>query len=176
MTERRFTFLITEYEKLKDEQHKRVEFRDQMIYITLGAIGAVFSYALQKPEAEIALLVLPFVCLIMGWTYLTNDYKISQMGAYIRKKLIPEILKDPNLTEDTQINWEIFNRTHNRRKRHKLLQLVVDITIFGISGVVSVMTFIVLHSELNFYHLILISLEFLALFYLIFLYISYTEF
>ncbi len=55
-----FTFLIKEYEKLKDEQHKRIEFRDNMIYLTLAVIGTVFSFALQKPDLNIALLVLTF--------------------------------------------------------------------------------------------------------------------
>jgi hypothetical protein len=42
-----FTFLIKEYEKLKDEQHKRIEFRDHMIYLTLATIGKVFSFAFE---------------------------------------------------------------------------------------------------------------------------------
>ena len=72
-------FLIKEYEKLKDEQLKRIEFRDHMIYLTLGVVGAIFSFCLEKPEYNIAFLVLPFICTILGWTYFANDRKVSEI-------------------------------------------------------------------------------------------------
>lgn len=86
-----FTFLIMEYEKLKDEQHKHLEFRDHMIYLTLAAIGTVFSFALEKPDLNIALLVLPFLCIVLGWTYLAIDGKISAIGNYIRTCIVPKL-------------------------------------------------------------------------------------
>jgi hypothetical protein len=48
-------FLVTEYWKLKDEQHSRIEYRDHMTYLTLGAIGAVFSFAIEKPDYAVSL-------------------------------------------------------------------------------------------------------------------------
>ena len=75
---------LLEYEKLKEEQLKRIEFRDQMIYITLGIFGSILSFALSNKTNLYALLVIPWVCLILGWTYIVNDEKISAIGKYIR--------------------------------------------------------------------------------------------
>lgn len=51
-----------------------------MIYLTLAAIGTVFSFLLKKPDFNIALLVLLFLYIVLGWTRLTNDEKISATG------------------------------------------------------------------------------------------------
>ena len=63
---------LLEYEKLKEEQLKRIEFRDQMIYITLGIFGSILSFALSNKTNLYPLLVIPWVCLILGWTYVVN--------------------------------------------------------------------------------------------------------
>ena len=82
---------LLEYEKLKEEQLKRIEFRDQMIYITLGIFGSILSFALSNKTNLYALLVIPWVCLILGWTYIVNDEKISAIGKYIRLTLTEKV-------------------------------------------------------------------------------------
>ena len=82
---------LLEYEKLKEEQLKRIEFRDQMIYITLGIFGGILSFALSNKTNLYALLVIPWVCLILGWTYIVNDEKISAIGKYIRLTLTEKV-------------------------------------------------------------------------------------
>jgi hypothetical protein len=37
--------LIQEYIKIKDEQTKRIGFRDNILYVTLGLIGLVVSFS-----------------------------------------------------------------------------------------------------------------------------------
>jgi hypothetical protein len=39
--------LIQEYIKIKDEQTKRIGFRDNILYVTLGLIGLVVSFSLK---------------------------------------------------------------------------------------------------------------------------------
>lgn len=170
------TFFITEYEKLKDEQHKRIEFRDQMIYLTLAAVGGVFSFALEKPDLNFALLVLPFLCSVLGWTYLNNDEKISSIGNYIRTILISKIKSldssENNLLSD---NWEEFVRKDSLRKQRKLFQLFVDLSIFCISSIISIISFFVLHPNLNWYHFLVAISEFLLILFLATQFIKYAD-
>src|SRR4051794_25819998 len=78
--------LMKEYERLKDEQARRIGFRDGQIFVTLGAIGGLASYATVHKDDRVFLLI-PWVCVIMGWNYLVNDEKISAIGRYIRRDL-----------------------------------------------------------------------------------------
>lgn len=169
-------FLIKEYEKLKDEQHKRIEFRDHMIYLTLAAIGGVFSFALEKPDLNVALLVLPFLCVVLGWTYLGNDEKISAIGKYIRTVLITKIKSsdsaDSNLLSD---NWEEFLRKDRLRRQRKVFQLFVDLSIFCVSGVVSIISFFVLHSSCHWYFVLTAICELLFILFLTFQFVKYSD-
>lgn len=79
------TVHLQEYEKLKDEQTARIGFRDNLIYVALGVFGGLASFALTDASHMYALLIVPWVCAVLGWTYLVNDEKISAIGAYIRK-------------------------------------------------------------------------------------------
>jgi len=170
------SFLIKEYEKLKDEQHKRIEFRDHMIYLTLAAIGGVFSFSLEKPDLNIALLVLPFLCIVLGWTYLRNDEKISAIGKYIRTVFISKIKSsdgaDSNLLDD---NWEEFLRKDKLRKQRKVFQLFVDLSIFCISGIVSLISFFVLHDSYNWYYILTAICESLFILFLAIQFIKYAD-
>ncbi len=74
---------LQEYSALKEEQKSRIGFRDNLLYVNLAAVGAIFSFALNKPDNKYALLVLPLVSVILGWTYLVNDQKNSAIGQYI---------------------------------------------------------------------------------------------
>src|SRR5215217_3250792 len=75
---------LIEYQKLKDEQIARIGFRDNLIYATLVAIGAILSFAITNPANYQALLILPLATFVLGWIYLSNDRKISDIGRYIR--------------------------------------------------------------------------------------------
>ena len=59
MENKKEDFLISTFEVLKDEQLKRIEFIDRMIYLTLVAIGGIFSFAIENSNYNLALLVLP---------------------------------------------------------------------------------------------------------------------
>lgn len=82
---------LREYEKLKDEQIGRIGFRDNLLYVTVAAYGTVLALALGDQRNPYGLLVLPWVSLILGWTYLINDQKITAIGRYIRYTLVENV-------------------------------------------------------------------------------------
>jgi hypothetical protein len=127
---------LMEYDKLKSEQTQRIGFRDNLLYVTLGVFGAVFSYAVSSPSNYYALLVIPWVCLILGWTYLVNDEKISAIGRYIRLTLVEKVKENTSYFDFESIfGWEIAHRSDNRRYRRKIEQLIVDEITFVLSGI-----------------------------------------
>jgi hypothetical protein len=136
---------LKEYEKLKSEQIQRIGFRDNLLYVTLGLFGAIVPFALSSATNYPALLIIPWVCLIMGWTYLVNDEKISAIGQYIRHTLVDK-LKEKTGYDDlgSLLGWEIAHRDDNRRKRRKIEQLIVDQITFTVSGVAAVLIFCLL--------------------------------
>jgi hypothetical protein len=91
--------LIQEYIKIRDEQTRRIGFRDNILYVTLGLIGLVVSFSLKDTAYYYGFFLIPWVTLILGWTYVVNDEKISSIGRYFRKNLA------------TQISSELAGRT-----------------------------------------------------------------
>jgi hypothetical protein len=127
---------LQEYEKLKDEQTQRIGFRDNLLYVTLGVFGTVVTFAVSNKANYYALLVIPWVCLILGWTYLVNDEKITALGRYIRLTLVEKIKQHTGNTDTESIfGWEIAHRNDQRRKRRKIEQLIIDEITFVFSGI-----------------------------------------
>lgn len=82
--------LLAEYQSVKDEQKARIGFRDNLLYVTLAVAAAIVAAAAQTKQASM-LLALPPVCIVLGWTYLVNDEKISAIGRYVRDELGPRL-------------------------------------------------------------------------------------
>ncbi len=69
--ERLLQLYLSEYNALKGEQSSRIGFRDNLLYVTLTLYGGIFSYAVTDIQQNYyAFLVLPWVCFVLGWTYL----------------------------------------------------------------------------------------------------------
>jgi len=136
---------LCECQKLKDEQIARIAFRDNLIYVTLGVFGAVVSFALTDVTHYPALLVLPFVSLVLGWTYIVNDQKISSIGRYIRHDL-SDLLHTLVGTRDTAplFGWEVAHRDDQNRKARKRRQFVVDELTFVGSGAIGLVAYLTL--------------------------------
>jgi len=131
-----------EYDKLKSEQAQRIGFRDNLLYVTLGVFGGVVSFAVSNPSNYYALLVIPWVCLILGWTYVVNDEKISAIGRYIRYKLVNRVKEHTGYGDiETLFGWEIAHRSDKHRKRRKIQQLIVDEITFVFSGIIALSAF-----------------------------------
>jgi hypothetical protein len=136
---------LAEYDKLKTEQGQRIGFRDNLLYVTLGLFGVIIPTAISNPTNYYALLVIPWICLILGWTYLINDEKISAIGRYIRLTLVEKIKEKTGHTDiESLFGWEIAHRSDTRRSRRKIEQLVIDELTFVISGIIALVTFFLL--------------------------------
>jgi hypothetical protein len=131
-----------EYDKLKSEQAQRIGFRDNLLYVTLGLFGTVVSFAISNPANYYTLLVVPWVCLILGWTYVVNDEKISAIGRYIRYKLVDKVKEHTGYEDlETLFGWEFIHRNDPHRLRRKIQQLIVDEITFVASGIVALGAF-----------------------------------
>jgi hypothetical protein len=133
---------LAEYDKLKMEQAQRIGFRDNLLYVTLGLFGTVISFGLSNAANYYALLVIPWVCVILGWTYVINDEKISAIGRYIRYKLVDKVKEHTGYQDlETLFGWEIAHRDDKHRKRRKIEQLIVDEIAFVASGLIALGAF-----------------------------------
>jgi hypothetical protein len=119
--------LLAEYQSVKDEQKARIGFRDNLLYVTLAVVAAVVAAAAQAEQASM-LLALPPVCVVLGWTYLVNDEKISAIGAYVRGELAPRLAGLAGT--DGTFGWETYHREDTRRVPRKVTQCVVDLLAF----------------------------------------------
>ncbi|WP_417384158.1 hypothetical protein [Gimesia sp.] len=142
-----FESLSREYQALKSEQSARIGFRDNLLYVTLGSLGALLGYSffsLEQLEVNadraLALLAGPWITIILGWTYCINDRVITQIARYVELNLKQKMQQIEGLDRCAPFEWEILHRTDENRFARKLMQLIIDLFAFPIAGV----TFIVL--------------------------------
>jgi hypothetical protein len=136
--------LLVEYERLKDEQKTRIGFRDNLVYATLASMAAVIAATLSPRGGSGLLLLLPPVCLVLGWTYLVNDEKVSAIGRYLRHTLVPRLAAAAGLTGeavDAVLAWETTHRSDAGRRLRKLSQLGVDLGIFCLPALSALVVF-----------------------------------
>ena len=122
--------LLEEYKALKSEQLERIKHRDNIIFIMLGAMGTLFSFSIIH-QAYYVVAILPILSLSLCWIYLANDSRISEIGTYIEEDLASQIQK--HLKTDEEIfYWEKKHREYKGRKTRKMIQYVVDLLIFAV--------------------------------------------
>ncbi|MFI6273137.1 hypothetical protein [Micromonospora zamorensis] len=132
--------LLSEYEQLKHEQRTRIGFRDNLIYATLGSMAAVVAAALSVKDHANLLLLLPVASVVLGWTYLINDEKISAIGRYVRTDLGPRLVALTSGGEPA-FGWETAHRSDARRISRKYLQLAVDLGTFVAPPIAALIVF-----------------------------------
>ncbi len=144
--DRALTALMGEYAALKAEQLKRIATRDNIIYLTIGAIGLVVSVSIKEPLEPFALLVPPWICLLLGWLHIINDQKVVDIGIYLKQDMAPiaEQLVGKN---GKALGWETFRSEQPRRKGWRPIQLVVKALAFFAPGAVSLSIFFVKYRE-----------------------------
>ncbi|MFJ6663569.1 hypothetical protein [Streptomyces sp. NPDC091383] len=120
--------LLAEYDRIKEEQKARIGFRDNLLYVTLASVTGVIAISLQGKNVNL-LLTLPLVCIVLGWTYLVNDEKISAIGRYIRGELGPR-LTALSAADSPIFGWEVYHRSDRLRVPRKLMQVLVDMTAY----------------------------------------------
>ncbi len=133
---------LHEYDKVKDEQTQRIGFRDNMIYVNLVTIGAVASFGLTNPDRLYVFLLVPWICMVLGWTYLVNDQKISALGQYIRLDLEERLRPLAGAQEGELFGWEVTHRSDERRMERKVFKLIIDLIAFCLIGFAAVGLFV----------------------------------
>jgi hypothetical protein len=137
--------LTAEYEQLKQEQAQRIGTRDNLMYATLVSIAGAVLGAYQAKSPDL-LLLLPPGCVILGWTYLINDEKVSAIGRYVRLDLGPRLTK---LVDSPQpiFGWETSHRSDPRRRSRKTLQLCADLLTFCVPGLIAILARLMLDNS-----------------------------
>jgi hypothetical protein len=142
-----FKIFLQEYTKAKDEQTKRIGFRDNLLYVNLVVVSGILSYSISKEGNVYGLLLIPWATLVLGWTYLVNDEKISSIGRYIRNELSRILCSNPLLQNSViqdpaeLFKWETAHRKDDARITRKITQLCVDEMSFVISGLGALISF-----------------------------------
>lgn len=130
--------LLAEYQSLKAEQAERVKLRDNFTYATLTALAAIVAGVLQTGAYGL-LLVVPFVCAVLGWTRLVNDAKVTAIGLYIGEVLAARLRQH---TGSPAMWWEVVRRTAPDRRWRKTYQLAADLLTFTAPGLVAVVVWV----------------------------------
>jgi hypothetical protein len=139
--------LLVEYERLKEEQKTRIGFRDNLIYATLGSMAGVIAATLTPKGSTGLLLLLPPVCLVLGWTYLVNDEKVSAIGRYVRFNLAPklaDLARAEGADADAVFGWEVVHRSDPDRLLRKFTQLLIDLGTFCLPALSALVVYWVL--------------------------------
>ena len=133
------TLMALEYERIKDEQKTRIGFRDNLLYATFAATAAVLAATVSARSQAYLLLMAP-ISVILGWTYLVNDEKISAIGRYVRNDLAPRLMA---VTGDSTpiFEWESAHRRDPHRTSRKYSQLVVDLLTFCVTPTIAIAVF-----------------------------------
>lgn len=106
---------------------------------------SVKNYEVLAPETTTRNLR---VCLILGWTYVVNDEKITAIGRYLSSTLGEKIKELTGHTDTESIfGWEFDHKKAPRRKRRKIEQLMIDLITFVGSGIFSLIAFWLLVSK-----------------------------
>jgi hypothetical protein len=132
---------LAEYKELKSEQRERIKARDNFVYLMLTVAAAIgFAASAHVPLQYPTLLLVPLASFILGWTHLMNDWKVSEIGRYLRGDLTATLQRCAG-TEDTVLGWERANRGSTRRRHRKVMQVVVDLVVFCGSGAAAIFTY-----------------------------------
>jgi hypothetical protein len=117
---------LAEYEKLKEEQGQRIHFRDNMRYVMLVAAGFVFAKASDIP---FALLAIPWICSVLGWTYVATSRRIYDIRSYLESTLAAKMGPE-------YFHWEKRPSQNDRCRR-----ILIDEITFIVPGLVALVAF-----------------------------------
>ena len=130
---------MAEYGTLKAEQLARIGTRDNLLYATLAAYAAVFAAASSAAGRSGVLVAVPLVSLVLGWTYVTNDRKITEIGGYVKDHLAGQVSANPPRGARA-FAWETRHRDTAGRRRSKTVQAAVDLLAFPGGGLAALVT------------------------------------
>lgn len=138
----KFEVTAREYQALKAEQLSRIGFRDNLLYATLAATGSLLAFVFSEdpgqstnPYRALCIFAGPWISIILGWAYATNDCAITRIGDYINTVLAPRLAEIVPQSVRGVFAWEDFHRSDESRIGRKVMQLAVDVCAFPLSGV-----------------------------------------
>jgi len=134
---------MKEYQALKDEQLKRIVARDHIIYLTIGAVGYALSQSTGANGSPNSLLIVPWVCLLMGWLHIINDQKVIDIAKYYKNTLEPELRKLLAAPGNELLVWETRERAKD--SGHRLMHFIIKLSAFFLPGIGSAGWFIYHH-------------------------------
>jgi VIT1/CCC1 family predicted Fe2+/Mn2+ transporter len=128
------------------------------------------SFSLKDTAYYYGFFLIPWVTLILGWTYVVNDEKISSIGRYFRKNLATQISSElAGRTSEELFGWEGVGRDDTHRIRRKIEQLIINELTFVVSGIGGLIAFYFLVQPTS---ILIISLCCLVLLFLIVLFVE----
>lgn len=130
-----------EYAELKSEQRTRITTRDNLGYATWAGIGLVLAATrvTETGRSGLLWLALPVVVVVLGWTRVQNDLKISRIAQYIGHELAPRVSA---LTGTPTFGWEAaHNGPGSRRTLRMACQLVADLTLYTAAPTAALIAF-----------------------------------
>jgi hypothetical protein len=77
------------FDFLKGEQLERIKQRDAFLNLNIVAVGIVAAIATEGPTRAAAWLAIPWVTVLLGWAYLSNDDKVTAISQHMRAALDP---------------------------------------------------------------------------------------
>lgn len=108
-----------EYTALRNEILKRIELRQQVIQIALAFAGVLFSFGVARPGVA---FVFPPLAALMATAWAQNDFRIRDLGTYLRDRI------EPNLAG---LGWE----THLQKGRKASPDTTWRRTVYSHGGI-----------------------------------------
>lgn len=122
------SFLLAEYNTLRAEAIKRLELQNQLVAFTIVVFGTLLSVGLQSKNAAITFSY-PILALFLSVSWAHFDYRIRQIGHYIRNRI-------ENVAGLENMGWEHYMATDNTR----LLYPLSIRGIFNITQLLAIVT------------------------------------
>ena len=92
-------FIVAEYNALRNEIIKRLEFRLQITNLTLVSAGTFLTIGVQEKIPASVLFIYPLVAFFLAANWTHNGAVIMQLGNYIRENIE---------AENPELKWESY--------------------------------------------------------------------
>lgn len=79
--------MLAEYSALQTEVDRRVNLQWNVVALQVTSVGVVASLAISRAADIALLLVIPWLCYMLGNRYILHDYQIKLISRYIRDSL-----------------------------------------------------------------------------------------
>jgi hypothetical protein len=120
--------LMLEYSHLKEEQRLRIATRDNLVYTTLAAQAVLAGAAIQSDSPTLMFAIAP-VCVILGWTRMVNDQKVTAIRRYIHRWVRPELRSTLGRGSASVLGWEAAHRVGAGWRTRKIGQVLSDLLL-----------------------------------------------